>query len=433
MSEKDKQIQEDIFSQKIKEKLENHSMPVDESIWQRIEEKLAPPRKKAVPLWYWLSGGVAAAIALLLLVNPFGSNENKPLISDKTAIEKPVETPKMQEIQEIEQATEENPAQFPMEFLNEKSKKAKLGLQKPKRSVLLVTGNAISQKSTTETTEISEVSEPQIITDIISEKEKSASTSEVAQTDKKQSNKQKIDALPDLNDYPEVIAPAKSRKKRPLLLAASMETGGAISKHGMDYAPMYSEYANGPSLVKSDMASRYTSVLDVSDFSNARHLPPLSVGLTLVKTLNETFGIESGLVYTFLKSEYTRPGLTSHKADLNLHYLGVPLNLQMNMLKKPNWKIYLSAGGMIEKGLRSIYRQEIVDGAETISTNIKENIDGVQWSLNSALGIDVKIQKHVSLFAEPKLVYYLDNNQPASARTENPLYFGISGGMRIEL
>ncbi len=433
MSEKDKHINQDDFSQKIKEKLENYSMPVDEGLWLEIEKKLvSPKRKKIVPFWYWLSGGVAAAVlALLLLVNPFESTENKDLISTKIAITTQQDTISSQQTLAENDLTEDF-----MGMGQHKPRHSTVGVQKPLCSGLTFVGKEVYQESKITKTEISETSKS--ITDsvsrsVIENNQEGSLVKKEVSTTAQESNK-KIDVLPDLNDYPEVIPPTKTRKKQPLLLAMAMETSGTLSGEDFQEAPLYSDASQSDrTLVGGELASKYSSVLNVSDFTETRHLPPLSVGLTVVMPFSERFSIESGLVYTYLRSEFTKPGITSYKANLNLHYLGIPLNLRVKLWNKPAWSIYLSAGGMVEKGLRSIYNQEIEDNRGTLDTDIKSKIDGLQWSLNAGLGVDVKIQKRLSLFAEPKLIYYLQNNQPESARTESPLYVGINGGLRIEL
>ena len=147
----------------------------------------------------------------------------------------------------------------------------------------------------------------------------------------------------------------------------SMETSDGLNMQDANVfsePPLYSgpdAISSEKTLVDQDLAEKYSSVLSVADFTEARHLPPLSVGLTVVVPLNERFSVESGLVYTYLRSEFTKPGITSYKASLELHYLGVPLNLRAKLWENPTWNIYLSAGGTVEKGLRSIYNQEIED------------------------------------------------------------------------
>ncbi|MBP1664644.1 MAG: outer membrane protein beta-barrel domain, partial [Bacteroidetes bacterium] len=79
------------------------------------------------------------------------------------------------------------------------------------------------------------------------------------------------------------------------------------------------------------------------------------------------------------------------------------------------------------------YKQDIDYTWSATQTKVYSRIEGLQWSLNTGLGVNYKIQKDLSLFFEPKMTFYLDNNQPMSARTENPLVIGLNGGLRIEL
>ena len=70
MSKENKNINKlDDFSNLIKQKLENHQLPVSDDIWAGIERKIAKPRRRINP-WYWAVSGVAAVTALLLLAWP---------------------------------------------------------------------------------------------------------------------------------------------------------------------------------------------------------------------------------------------------------------------------------------------------------------------------------------------------------------------------
>jgi predicted porin len=85
---------------------------------------------------------------------------------------------------------------------------------------------------------------------------------------------------------------------------------------------------------------------------------------------------------------------------------------------------------MLEKGLLSHYSQNRYEGNVRINTVSDEKIDGLQWSLNTSFGVDYKLIKNYSIYLEPKVSYYLKNNQPMSARTENPLIIGFNAGIR---
>jgi len=58
---------------------------------------------------------------------------------------------------------------------------------------------------------------------------------------------------------------------------------------------------------------------------------------------------ETGLVYTYLSSNLTAGGAAYYTQNQQLHYLGIPLKLNWNFLKKRYFNLYLSGGGMLEK------------------------------------------------------------------------------------
>jgi hypothetical protein len=168
------------------------------------------------------------------------------------------------------------------------------------------------------------------------------------------------------------------------------------------------------------------------DFSKIVHHPPVSIGLSIRKELTHTVSIESGLNYTYLYSEFENK-IPQQDAKLELHYLGIPVNLVVNLFGAhyAKWNMYVSAGGMVEKGLFSHYVQNEYMNNTSISTTFNEQpIDGLQWSVQAALGIDYKISRNYRIYFEPKVSYYLDNNQPFSSRTEHPFVPGLNAGIR---
>ena len=99
----------------------------------------------------------------------------------------------------------------------------------------------------------------------------------------------------------------------------------------------------------------------------------------------------------------------------------------------PKWNIYITAGGMAEKGLRSIYNQDMYKNDSKYSTlSEKGSVSKIQWSLNASIGASYTFYDKMSLYVEPKFSHYFDNDQPVSIRTEKKQVFGISGGFRYQ-
>lgn len=163
-----------------------------------------------------------------------------------------------------------------------------------------------------------------------------------------------------------------------------------------------------------------------------QHAAPLSIGITVRKKLNKTWGIETGFVYSYLSSdlEFNR---RERGGTLKLHYVGVPVHLVANLWDKRAWNVYVSGGGMVEKGLRSVftrtirYKSDHIEGATTSSS-----ISGLQWSVSGGIGLSYRFYKGMNLFFEPGVSYYFDGDQPISRRTEEPFNFNLRLGLRYD-
>lgn len=163
------------------------------------------------------------------------------------------------------------------------------------------------------------------------------------------------------------------------------------------------------------------------------HSLPLSFGIAARKNLNKHIALESGLVYTYLTSKYKQTGERRYNTRVNQHYLGIPVNLVVYLWNNPKWNIYFSGGILMEKGLRLTQVQNILQNQSVASSTIvKENIDGLQWSLNASAGFSYSLYREWSLYFEPKISYYFDSSQPASIRTDRTVLFGLAAGVRYE-
>lgn len=168
----------------------------------------------------------------------------------------------------------------------------------------------------------------------------------------------------------------------------------------------------------------------LEDYPEADYALPLSFGVMARKNLNDRLALESGVVYTYLSTRFAASGSLSRKARLELHYLGIPLNLVLYAWNHPRWNVYFTAGGMVEKGLKSLYTEQVCREGQLGVLSRGERIGGVQWSVNFSAGAEYRFYKTWSFYLEPRLSRYFDNNQPASYRTAHAWSVGLAGGIR---
>ncbi|KAA6307339.1 hypothetical protein EZS27_040992, partial [termite gut metagenome] len=128
---------------------------------------------------------------------------------------------------------------------------------------------------------------------------------------------------------------------------------------------------------------------------NITHRQPVSFGLSVRKELARGFSIESGVIYTQLVSDIKK---LENIASLTqrLHYVGIPLQINRNMLNIKQFALYLSAGGMVEK---------CVSGK---SGNEVQNVKPLQFSLSGNVGAQYNVSKSVSAYLEPGVAYFFD-------------------------
>jgi opacity protein-like surface antigen len=210
--------------------------------------------------------------------------------------------------------------------------------------------------------------------------------------------------------------PAASRKWALALVAGQ---AGNFSGENNDLSQMYAA-SKAPSIIDGTVVSSPPGTIIETNNSI-----PLSFGLTFRYYFTSRWALESGLVYTYLSSEYIYNNNTS--IEQQLHYLGLPLNVVYQFFGSRRFSLYLSGGGMAEKGLSANYAVISSSG----KTKTRDNIDGIQWSLNGQLGVSYNLSTRFSLYAEPGVRYFLsDEKQPESIRTDKPFNFSLGFGVR---
>lgn len=163
------------------------------------------------------------------------------------------------------------------------------------------------------------------------------------------------------------------------------------------------------------------------DFEEVECDVPVSFSLTTHTPLVGQFSLETGLTCTFLSNALRHSRFGKMEEETKLYYLGVPVNITGDCFTSGRWTLYLSAGGMVEKGLRRVRHLTTCCGHRTTTSVRKTSIPGLEWSLAATAGLSYRLAGKWHLYAEQKLTYYFDTHQPLSAHTDTPFphVFGI--------
>lgn len=232
---------------------------------------------------------------------------------------------------------------------------------------------------------------------------------------------------------------AGSRKKFSTGLSISNLTGSRQNYSGYStIQPAASSFKGIPSKdVISAIPGNGIMLLNRGNESSTkiRHRQPVRAGITFKYHLSERWGIETGLVYSYLASqlETGNSSMYASRTDQKLHYLGIPLRLSYNIFDSKYLTVYASVGGMAEKCISGTaeVRTEI-NGTGASSTTDRIRIKPIQWSVSAEAGIQGNITDFLGIYLEPGVSRHFDNGSLVSTvYKEKPLNFNLEFGIRF--
>jgi hypothetical protein len=167
------------------------------------------------------------------------------------------------------------------------------------------------------------------------------------------------------------------------------------------------------------------------------HSQPITFGVLVYRSFSENWGIESGLLYTRLKSS-SRTNLQNDEYTLyssELNYIGLPVSIRLNMVQGRRFGMYLSQGAVIEKAIRVRYTTKMFISEDLNSTEQGVYMaEGVQVSSLTALGFEFRLTKLLSIYAQPGLqVYFLNQTQPYNIRSSSAIWPSLQTGLKFQL
>lgn len=175
----------------------------------------------------------------------------------------------------------------------------------------------------------------------------------------------------------------------------------------------------------------YTEYAD--ELLKYQHKVPISIGVTAEKQFGKHWGLETGLIYTLLRSDYKTESLI-REGRQELHYLGVPMFARYRFLNTHYFSFYASAGPQIDFNIygRRTDRSESSDASSTYTENIRES--RVQWSAHLKLGVSYVISRYFDIYAEPAVAYYFNNGNGniANLWKDKPFNFSFHLGFRTK-
>ena len=173
-----------------------------------------------------------------------------------------------------------------------------------------------------------------------------------------------------------------------------------------------------------------TGEIEVTEKS--RHYMPLVIGLSVNKSLTSRWSIETGLRYTFLRSDFLSESELMNKETIQrIHY--VPLKLNYRIFTYNGFSLYGQGGGALDipvYGTQSVWEYSPTLG--TNGANVFHIHAPLQWSVEGGLGVQYHFTPSFSIYAEPSFRYYFNTGSDVKTiRQEKPFEFTIPLGLRF--
>ena len=428
--------EKELWMNKLKEKLGDYSEPLPASGWEQLEKELMPPvEKKIYPYRKWMMA--AAAVILLAVVSSVSlyflgtpaadeiRHIKTPALASTPDALPGVQQPDVQgtSVEPVLRpvAREDRLAKIDKNLTEQKTNADQSAIENSNEPVTGNENNPVIEKDQMLKGETEQMKNEarQVDSENLGQATQSQDTERPNNRPRRPSGRDKL----------HIPAEKRASQKGTWSMGLSVgNSGGASTEVGagshayMSRVSMLSvsnglmEIPNDQTLVFEDGVPYLRQAKQVVDI---KHHQPISFGLSVRKGLAKGFSLETGLTYTLLSSDAKLAG-EDQQIEQKLHYVGIPLRANWNFFDKKLITLYVSGGGMVEKGVYGRLGSE------------KETVKPLQFSVSGAVGAQVNATKRLGIYVEPGVAYYFDDGSDIQTiRKENPFNFNIQAGIRL--
>lgn len=401
-------MEDNRFDLEIRSMLENAREDVPEGLWQGIESRLpAPAKARPAAIWWKIAsatGAVAAAVALTVFFStrPVVQNPVDIIPSQDSGLSQLMETPLAPET----------------------------GNMKP-LSIGQVLGESFPEndgKTFTETSGecvVEENAAAGTAGESIVEEEETAVADETAVREENTAENwiRKYESA-DFDERGEELQ--RSRKeKRGVVLSAYAD---ALSNSN-------TAKASDINMLKRPAVPQATTIEETGE---SRYAIPVAAGIGLRFDVSKRFSIGTGVSWSYLTRSFSGQfnELDADGAIINQtgytnirnsqHYIGIPLNLYVDIIRKDFIDFYAYASGSANYCLSNRYQ---MDKSKSYSP------EGSNWQFSAGIGMGVEFiaAKKVGFYIDPSLNYWFTAGEVSNIRTRQPLMLGLELGIRLHI
>ena len=415
MFEDNKYNESDLMMRSI---LEDGVEEVPAGVWDAVAEGLDKASRKKTVVLMWrrtaVGFGVAAALAVGLVLNHGDNDIVKPVQDDMIAVVEPVQT---------EMSSTEDDA-FATDVMMAEVREKPLPKTIRKQPAI-----PVDMKEITSVQEMTDTA-PAAAEDETSPVEVTSDGGQIRQKED-DSQKEQEDLTYRFNEEYEPSEWEEEKERRKV--GTSLVISGIAGTNGTQAKPGGQGMLKQPSI---SSAPPKTGIKETS--TRSTYGIPVSFGAGVKIDFTDRWSLGVGLNYTLLTrrfygsyTEVNEQGSIVINTQTDIRntqsYVGIPVNAFYNIVDTRHLNFYTYAGGAVERCVSDKYQLLGKDITHS------EKAKGVQLSVNLGIGVEFLLGDYLGLYIDPSLRYYFDNGQPKSIRTDQPLMLGFEMGLRVKL
>ena len=163
------------------------------------------------------------------------------------------------------------------------------------------------------------------------------------------------------------------------------------------------------------------------------HEKPITLGISLTKTIGKNWNMETGLQYSLLKSNFILGEGEYHiSRDQKVHYLGIPVRTSYKWFNSKKWSAYSSAGVLLNIPMYGKNSVQYVTGTTVPYKDSWHFTPSAQWTVGVGTGLQYNFTPKWSLYLEPSFNWYIPNGSSVhTIWTEHPFTVTVPFGIRF--
>ena len=409
-------MEDNRFDLEIRSMLENAREDVPEGLWQGIESRLpAPAKARPAAIWWKIAsatGAVAAAVALTVFFStrPVVQNPVDIIPSQDSGLSQLMETPLAPETGNmkplsISQAFGESVSETDGEDVTEPA------------------GESVVEKSTAGDTAAGTAGKEETAPAAGTEETAVADETAVREENTAENWIRKYESA-DFDERGEELQGSR-KEKRGVVLSAYAD---ALSNSN-------TAKASDINMLKRPAVPQATTIEETGE---SRYAIPVAAGIGLRFDVSKRFSIGTGVSWSYLTRSFSGQfneldadgAIISQTGYTNIrnsqHYIGIPLNLYVDIIRKDFIDFYAYASGSANYCLSNRYQ---MDKSKSYSP------EGSNWQFSAGIGMGVEFiaAKKVGFYIDPSLNYWFTAGEVSNIRTRQPLMLGLELGIRLHI